>query len=121
MIFLYASGTIAHNAIIRNPKSDSFVSNNPLVVINEIRNVFAHSPHNITLRNKVLWDKVLTIRVACQIVNHRKDDKKSREAVLKEALLGYALMLCHDRHRRRLLPEYKGKFLGFEGGNTLRF
>ena len=31
MIFLYASPTIAHNAIIRNPSSASFVSNNPLV------------------------------------------------------------------------------------------
>ena len=30
MIFLYASPTIAHNAIIGNPISDSFVSNNPL-------------------------------------------------------------------------------------------
>ena len=30
MIFLYASPTIAHNAIIRNPSSASFVSNNPL-------------------------------------------------------------------------------------------
>ena len=30
MIFLYASPTIAHNGIIRNPSSASFVSNNPL-------------------------------------------------------------------------------------------
>jgi DNA-binding MltR family transcriptional regulator len=102
------------------------VSRSDLTLINEIRNVFAHSPHNVTLRNEQLFEKVLRLNVISVYVEggylHGKKRKilKYRQAGLFEAMIAYVLMLCVDKPRRVILPPTRGTVWGLKG-NTLRF
>lgn len=106
------------------------VTRKDLAAINEIRNVFAHAAHNITMKNRTLWKKVQALRIV-EVFTYpggymHEDFRKRaklhhRGAGLIEAITGYVLMLCHDKFKRVLLPPTKGTFVGWKKGNTLRF
>jgi DNA-binding MltR family transcriptional regulator len=106
------------------------VTRRDLAILNDIRNLFAHAPHNVTMKNRRLWQKVRSLRIVetfTQPGGYMNEDfvKRAklnyRGAGLIEAISGYALMLCHDRHKRVLLPPTRGTFVGWKKGNTLRF
>jgi DNA-binding MltR family transcriptional regulator len=106
------------------------VTRRDLATLNDIRNVFAHAPHHVTMKNNRLWQKVKGLRIVEAYTQHgsylhesvRKRIKlRYRGAGVIEAITTYALMLCHDRPKRVLLPPTKGTFVGWKRGNTLRF
>jgi DNA-binding MltR family transcriptional regulator len=87
-----------------------------LSVINEIRNVFAHSPHPITLGNDALFARVLTIN----IITHYTFDKsyldarnrkylRNREAALDEAMTTYMFQLLSCKYKRQLMKPAKAR------------
>jgi DNA-binding MltR family transcriptional regulator len=88
--------------------------------LNDVRNVLAHSPHAITLANKVLWGKVEGLRVSPKL-RKQFGAKYPRQAFLLAAITGYSAMLCFDRHKRVTFPPTRGTVFGLAGGNTLRF
>jgi DNA-binding MltR family transcriptional regulator len=103
-----------------------------LLTINDIRNLFAHAPHNITMSNHRLWGKVQTLMFVKYVNEHKgftyetirkRVANRSRGAGLMEAMTGYALMLLYRKpFPRKLLPPAKaGRWLRFRMGNTLRF
>lgn len=105
------------------------VTRTDLSAINDIRNVFAHSPTHITLANKILKQKVLSIRMFRVAVEYAKDPKnrmfKARDLPLTPA--GYlihaigtlAVFIGSDRHKRLPPKKLAITFLGMKGRQLL--
>jgi DNA-binding MltR family transcriptional regulator len=102
------------------------VTRRDLTLINEIRNVLAHSPHNVTLRNEELFQKVLNLRVISVFVErgylhgNKRKLLENRQEGLHEAMVAYMMMLCVDKPRRAMLPPTRGTMWGLKG-STLRY
>jgi DNA-binding MltR family transcriptional regulator len=82
-----------------------------LATINDIRNVFAHSPHNISFRDEYLFARLKTIKVIEVFTvspgflsGAKGDELSSRESGFQEAVVNYMMMLSTYRHKRVMLP-----------------
>lgn len=101
-----------------------------LAALNDIRNVFAHAPHKITMADDGLWQKVESLHglgfyrqkgAALDRSVRGRSDIKFRSEMLIEAITGYALMLCTGRYKRVMLPPTRGKQYSWTSKNSLRF
>jgi len=106
------------------------ITRHDLATFNDIRNVFAHTPHKVTLQNKRLWDRVSGIHMvqssrkerrerALHYRLSRSEKRMTRRKELLYVLGNYALMLSHSRHPRVKIKPYKGDFMWGKGWGTL--
>lgn len=93
-----------------------------LAIINEIRNVFAHAPRKITLKNKSVWDRLLCLKIVSASrkaqMQYPLPGKSTRKREMVLALAGYACMLGYKRHPRIKSKQYRGDNL-FQWRGTL--
>jgi DNA-binding MltR family transcriptional regulator len=103
------------------------ISRKDLATINDIRNVFAHSPHNVTFKDKALFARLKTIRIIEAVtippgfLTGTKGIKlDSKESAFQEAVFCYMMMLCTTRFKKKILPAAISKIWGIQNC-TLRF
>src|SRR5262249_7698644 len=94
-----------------------------LAIINDIRNVFAHTPHNVTLRNKRLQERIKNVVLLSVIWRQLNETPKmllSFEEGYELTVTGaflltvgiYGTLLSHDKPKS-LFFESKSSYYGF--------
>jgi DNA-binding MltR family transcriptional regulator len=103
------------------------ITRHDLATINDIRNVFAHSPHNVTFADNSLFARLKLLRVIeaftippGYLSGANGNKLASRESGFQEAAFVYMMMLCTHRFKRVMLPATKSKIWGIQHC-TLRF
>jgi len=97
------------------------VTRHDLTAINDIRNVYAHSPFDVRLSNKYLQTKVLGIRMFHVVEKHGIPELKDKaEEIYAAGYLIYAIacygtFLSHDRPKRMFFKTQYHTWYGMKG------
>ena len=93
------------------------MTRNDLSAINDIRNVYAHSPLNTRLTSKKMAERIIWIRMFHLVQKHAPEF--TFQECFMQALSLFAMYLCHD-HPKKIRPKaHKTTFLGMEAVQLL--